>query len=330
MVSLSGPTTATISEDIDGAGTETISGVVANNEPGAFAWLAGGYTVVDGVGAGNGTLTIVQNTADGEGGYTWTYTFDSDDPFLDDLDDGETLTLDFTIRVTDVSYTPGGGSTVNGTQVVDTHTVTITINGRNEVCFTPGTEIMTPSGPVLIENLRVGDMVLTRDNGAKPIRWIASAKVGHAYRRGNDNLEPIMIAAGAISPGVPAKDLVVSPQHRVLLTGQHCDLLFGEQAILASAKNLLNGDTIRHCGDAFADLEYWHMMFDDHEIVFANGCPTESLYFGDVATNTLPAAQLAELRHLFGNDHATTKLAFPELKAHEAAVLMASPSVAKH
>ncbi len=324
MVGLSGNNTATVNEGINGAGNVSVNDVIVNTEPaGAPAWVAGGYDII--AGPSIGTLTAVQDTSFGAGSVTWTFVIDSDDPALDGLDDGETLDVTFTIRVTDVSFNGVDYTTAGGTPVAETFEVTITINGRNEVCFTRGTDIMTPSGPRPIEELCIGDLVNTRDNGPKKIKWIAAAKVAKEYRRGNDNLEPIKIGKGALSPGVPSKDLKVSPQHRILLSGAMCELLFAESQILVSAKSLLNNTTIRSCGEDFKDLEYWHMMFDDHEIVFANGCPSESFYFGNFAESTLNDDQIAELLTLFPKlNDARPTLAHPQINKREAAVLMAA------
>ncbi|MFV2052926.1 Hint domain-containing protein [Aliiroseovarius sp. YM-037] len=320
MVSLSGPTTASMTEGFNGAGNTTASGTVINTEPGTISWVAGGYNILSV--PTFGTLTINQNTANNEGGYTWSFVFDSDDPALDGLDAGQSMTVTFNIQVFDTSWTGGAQTTVNGTTVVDTHQVTITIFGENEVCFTRGTEILTSDGPKLVEALKVGDLLVTRDNGVKPIRWIASSVVSEERRRGNSSLEPIVIEADALGRNTPAKDLHVSPQHRILIEGGHVDLIVAESAVLASAKSLLNGKTIRHSGDAFPELEYWHIALDDHEVIFANGCPAESFHVGDVALTAMSAAQLDELESLFpGITTDSRTLSLPEVKAYEGRVL---------
>ena len=309
-----------MTEGFNGAGNITASGTVVNTEPGTISWVAGGYNILSA--PTFGTLTINQNTANNEGGYTWSFVFDSDDPALDGLDSGQSMTVTFNIQVFDTSWTGGTQTTVNGTTVVDTHQVTITIFGENEVCFTRGTEILTTEGPKPVEALKVGDMVVTRDNGPKPIRWIASSVVSNERRRGNSSLEPIVIEAGALGNGTPERDLCVSPQHRVLIEGGHVDLIVAEPAVLASAKSLLNGKTIRHCGDAFEKLEYWHVALDDHEVIFANGCPAESFHVGDVALDSMSSAQLAELEDLFpGITSDSQSLSWPEVKAYEGRVL---------
>ncbi|MEL7256283.1 MAG: Hint domain-containing protein [Pseudomonadota bacterium] len=318
MVSLSGPTTANITEGLNGGGNITASGTVANNEPGIYSWLPGGYTILSA--PTFGTLTITQNTANGEGGYTWSFVVDSDDPALDGLDRGDSLDITFNVRVTDVSFNAANGfaSTVNGTAVIDTHQVTITIFGENEVCFARGTEILTEAGPRKIEALKVGDKVVTRDRGAQPIRWIASSKISKERRRGNSQLEPIAIEPDTFSPGVPSKRLLLSPQHRILVENANLAVLFGESSALVSAKNLKNSRTVYSCGDEVEDLEYWHLALDSHEVVYAENCPVESLHFGDEVLSTLNPAQLVELNEIFpGLIDQSSQLSFPELRSFE-------------
>lgn len=322
MVSLSGPTTASITEGLNGTGNISASGSVTNTEPGTYSWIAGGYDILSA--PSFGTLTIVQNTANDEGGYTWSFVVDSDDPALDGLDAGQSLDVTFNIRVRDTSFNAANGyaPTVNGTAVIDTHQVTITIFGENEVCFVRGTEILTDIGPRRIETLRVGDLVMTRDNGLQPLRWITASKVPHDRRRGNSQLDPIAIAPDTFAPGVPNKTLRVSPQHRLLLEGPQVDLLLAQDAALASAKNLVNGDSIYECGDEIAELEYWHLVLDQHEVVFANGCPAETLHLGDVALSTLTDAQIEELNDIFpGLVGQSGSLAHIELRGYEGQVL---------
>ncbi len=331
MVSLSGPTTANMTEGLNGAGNVSVGGTVANNEPGIYSWLPGGYTILSA--PSFGTLTINHNAANGEGGYTWTFVFDSDDPALDGLDRGQSMDVTFNIRVTDVSYNTANGfaTTVNGTTVVDTHQVTITIFGENEVCFARGSQILTEHGPCPVERLKIGDKLVTRDGGLKPIRWIASSKVTDARRRGNSQLEPVAIAPGTFAPGIPSRTLRLSPQHRVLLEGAYVDMLIAEPAVLASAKSLINGKNIYHCGDEIEDLEYWHIALDQHEVIYAEGCPVETFHPGDIALGLVDDAQGAELEELFPSiTQHQTELAFPEIRAFEGRVFSSIIQDAAH
>lgn len=141
------------------------------------------------------------------------------------------------------------------------------------ICFARGTLIETPQGPRFIETLRVGDLVNTLDNGAQPIRWIGSRKVP-----GQAHLAPVHIRAGMLGN---LRDLVVSQNHRMLLRGAQADLMFGQNEVLAAAKDLCDGRDIRII--PCAEVEYFHFLFDAHEIVFAECCPAESLFLGEQA-----------------------------------------------
>lgn len=139
------------------------------------------------------------------------------------------------------------------------------------VCFTRGTMIETPDGEIAIEDLGEGDLVLTRDHGAQPIRWIGSRKMA-----GIGKVAPVVIKAGALDND---RDLRVSPLHRMLISDWRAELMFGESEVLATAKHLVNGDTIYV--EEGLEVEYFHMLFDQHEIVTANGAPSESFHPGE-------------------------------------------------
>ncbi|SLN41013.1 Hint domain-containing protein [Roseisalinus antarcticus] len=157
------------------------------------------------------------------------------------------------------------------------------------VCFARGTLIRTPLGDRPIEDLDKGDLVCTRDGRSQPIRWIASTTVpAHGH------LAPIRFETGALCN---ARPLVVSPQHRMLVTGWQAELLFGAEELLCPAKALVNDRTIRarECGF----VQYFHMLFDRHEIVLAEGAPSESFHPGLTGLDSLSIACRDELFELF-------------------------------
>lgn len=186
----------------------------------------------------------------------------------------------------------------------------------NPLCFCRGAMIACPDGPRPIESLQSGDWVLTMDNGAQQIRWIGSRRMAALGK-----FAPIRIRAGIL--GAQA-DLEVSPQHRVLLQGSEVERLFAEDQVLAAVKHLVDGDaiTIREGGE----VEYFHILFDDHQVVWANGVATESLFLGQVGTALLDAGSLEEIRTLFPElevpEGTRQKLARPALKSYEASLLV--------
>ncbi|RNF33178.1 hemolysin [Paracoccus methylarcula] len=165
-------------------------------------------------------------------------------------------------------------------------------------CFTDGTLVETASGPRAIETLRPGDLVLTRDHGPRRIAWIGHRHLDRHLLDLCPNLRPILIRAGALGPGLPERDLTVSPQHRVLVRSRIARRMFDHDEILVAAKHLagLAGIEILQPEDG---LTYRHMLFDRHELVLSNGTWTESLFTGPQALQALGPAARREILSLF-------------------------------
>ncbi|MDO5632512.1 MAG: Hint domain-containing protein [Paracoccus sp. (in: a-proteobacteria)] len=227
--------------------------------------------------------------------------------YIMDGSDGSELTI-YTVAFNNLN---GGNQTVYGIvankEIVPGVTYTVRPSGYYHIvnpsydsiyCFTAGVMIDTPQGPVRVESLNVGDLVLTRDHGAQPLRWIGRRRLGGAELAAAPNLRPIRIAAGAIAPGVPDADLVVSPQHRVLVRSQIAQRMFGTNEVLVAAKQLCALDGI-DCADDLPEVEYIHLLFDRHEVVISNGAETESLYTGAEAMRAVGPAAQAEIFTLF-------------------------------
>jgi len=187
------------------------------------------------------------------------------------------------------------------------------------ICFARGTNIATDTGEKRIEDLVVGDMVQTKDNGLQALRWVGSKTVA-ATR----NLAPIVITAGAMSN---RQDLIVSPQHRMLLEGWRAELLFSENEVLVAAKHLVNGDTIYRAEGG--EVEYFHLLFDRHEVIYANGAPSESFHPGQEGFGALSEESRNEIIGLFpelANDAAAYGPSVrTSLKAHEGKILADNP-----
>ncbi|SDD35763.1 Hint domain-containing protein [Paracoccus isoporae] len=180
-------------------------------------------------------------------------------------------------------------------------------------CFTRGTLIRTVRGDVPVEELAVGDLVMTRENGPQPIRWIASRKLDAFALSVCPKLRPIRIRAGALGQHSPTHDLRVSPQHRILIRSSIARRMFGTEEILVAAKQLLDIDGIDVASD-LAGIEYFHLMFDAHEIVISNGAETESLFTGPEALRSIGRAAFRELVILF-----------PQLRQSDRAAVSARP-----
>ena len=165
-------------------------------------------------------------------------------------------------------------------------------------CFVRGTPIQTAQGLIPVEDLTVGTLVRTRDNGDQPIRWIGRVTFSAARLHAQPHLRPIRIAAGALGPNRPARPLLVSPQHRILVRSAIAQRMFGAPEVLVAAKQLLPLDGIDIAQD-LERVEYVHILFDRHEIVFANEAETESLYPGPQALRAVGPAARQEILALF-------------------------------
>lgn len=141
-------------------------------------------------------------------------------------------------------------------------------------CFTPATAIATEYGLRAMRDLRIGDRVLTRDNGFQRIRWIGCRRLSRETLAVNPELAPIIIRARALAGHVPDDTLVVSPQHRLLVSDPRIDLICGASEALLPASHLLQLPGVTQRFDM--PVTYMHMLFDRHEIVLSNGIWTES------------------------------------------------------
>jgi hypothetical protein len=184
------------------------------------------------------------------------------------------------------------------------------------VCFTAGTLIVTDQGQKQIETLRKGDKVLTRDNGFQPVRWIGQKTV-QATRK----TAPILIGENVLGTHGA---LMVSPNHRMLIRPPSSEMYFQEPEVLVTAKGLLSMKGVRRVRPG--RVTYVHVLFDRHEILFANGAPSESFLPGPQAMNVLEEATRAEVLNLFpelaaAQEHAFSQAARVCLKPHEADLL---------
>lgn len=189
-------------------------------------------------------------------------------------------------------FTPTDGTVLQDVTFLESTFVNtstqIAVGTLGPICFTPGTLIETATGLHPIETLRPGDRVRTRDNGFQTLRWIgmetADAEAEYA---------PVCFAAGTLGNEVP---LMVSQQHRVLITGWRAQLFGGVDELLVAAKHLVNGNDVTLCPGG--SVTYIHILFDRHEIVRAGGVWSES-YFPGHAAERPDTHQRAELEKLF-------------------------------
>ncbi|MGR3505141.1 MAG: Hint domain-containing protein [Paracoccaceae bacterium] len=261
---------------IGGAGADLIYGDAGND----LISVGSGDTVFGG--AGNDSF-VLDETALGGGGIT--------------IDGGETDepggdTIDFAglIDWDDVTYTNTDPNALAGNATLADGTVVTFSNMESVIiCFTAGTDILTAQGLRRVEDLRPGDLVVTRDNGMQPLRW-----VGHRSVQGQGNFAPIRIETGVFGNTRP---LLVSPQHRILHRSSMAALYFESPEVLLSAKHLVNGRTVTQTD--CDSVTYVHLLFDQHEIIFAEGTASESFHPGEIGLQALSEDSREDLFRCF-------------------------------
>ncbi|MBV0913058.1 Hint domain-containing protein [Rhodobacteraceae bacterium ASV31] len=161
------------------------------------------------------------------------------------------------------------------------------------VCFVEGTLIRTPGGEVPVELLQPGDLVMTVDHGPQMVRWI-----GHRGTPCFGPHFPVRIAPGALGEGQPKQTLHVSRQHRVMTRSRLAERMFGSPEALVAAHRLVGLPGVTVDRDR-THVTYWHFMCDRHEVVFANGAPSETLFLGQESRATMSGDALREIFALF-------------------------------
>ncbi|WP_439142898.1 Hint domain-containing protein [Planktotalea sp.] len=282
---------------IGGSGVDTLEGGIGNDT------LSGGVDG-DSLVGGDGDDTI--NVAQGD-----TVTGGDGDDFFNLVDLGELDTDTITITGGEGGETNGdtlalnglhGGNTINiidpddvngglsGNVTLLDGTVVNFFNIESIICFVPGTEIATPYGGRMIEDLKIGDSVVTQDNGVQKVRWIGKTTVP-----ATDKFAPIRFDKSVFAGA--SDDLLVSPQHRMLFKGYEAELLFGENEVLVPAIHLLDGHSVTR--ESVEMVTYIHIMFEQHEIIFAQGIATESFHPGSFGVDCLAPRAREELFALF-------------------------------
>lgn len=168
---------------------------------------------------------------------------------------------------------------------------------RGMLCFTPGTLIDTPCGRRPVEAIRPGEMVLTRDDGPRPVIWTGQRRMSGARLHALPRMRPVRIRAGAAGCGMPDRDLVVSPRHRMLLTGPRAQALFGSPEVLVAAEDLID-DLHVHVDHGLREVTYVHLLLERHQILRANGVDTESFHPDFCDPAMLDPGQAADLAGL--------------------------------
>lgn len=240
---------------------------------------------------------------------------------------GDTVTLGTGEQIT---LTADGFTMVSNAQEPGSSTFSYTVTddaGNSDIafvnltttvpCFAAGTLITTPLGLRKVERIAVGDLVETLDHGARPVRWVGIRRLCSSDLVAAPSLRPIRIAQGALGSGRPTADLLVSPQHRVLIRSRIARRMFDAEEVLVAARQLLSLPGITQETTAHT-VTYVHLLFDRHELILANGAAAESLFTGPEALKSIGAAAQEEIFALF-----------PSLRAPRAARLLVPGKAAR-
>ncbi len=173
-----------------------------------------------------------------------------------------------------------------------------TAYGTNAICFCAGTLIETDHGLVPIENLSVGDLVRTLDHGLLPVRWIGRSEVSVTQTLLHPKILPVHVAAGAMGPARPTRDLWLSPQHRVFVRSKIVERMTGQPEALVAIKQLCSAPGITQTTAARA-VTYLHLRLDHHELVLAEGLWAETLLLGPQALRGMEPDAREELTLIF-------------------------------
>jgi hypothetical protein len=279
---------ATISFDFGNADT------TGNGSVNAPAGGAGPYVLDDGV-SGSSTLTVGGSaTVETGNGSVYNVTYN-----------GLTANSHPVFEVVSLDSGPGIGvsngdlALLSDTSLSGESTAVTDTTTQFPVCFASGTLVATPTGERAVETLEIGDMVLTSEGRAVPVRWIGRQTLMPFFA--GAAAAPVRVTAGALGDGLPKRDLVLTADHALVIDGL---------AVIAGA--LVNGSTI--CYDPIESLPkrvtYYHVETDDHDVILAEGAPAETFidYAGRQAFDNY-----AEYVELYGVDRVITEMPLPRI-----------------
>lgn len=204
-----------------------------------------------------------------------------------------------TMRV-DFSGLSGGGflGDLRWRSDIDTLEVPGDLLPTGAPCLTRGTLVTTDCGDLPVEDLKSGCKVLTKDHGFQELIFSLSRVVDKTTLQKNEKLNPVRITAGALGGGLPKKDLLVSRQHRIAVRSDIGKRMFGSETVLIAAIRLVDLPGI-YIDDSVDFVEYFHLIFKRHEVIFAEGAATESFLMNFESKNKLTKLQRKEMAVIF-------------------------------
>ncbi|WP_052265269.1 Hint domain-containing protein [Ruegeria sp. ANG-R] len=192
----------------------------------------------------------------------------------------------------------GAGDSLVSTDNGDTYSVSTDPTPGSVPCLTAGTLVSTDLGPVPVENLKPGQLIALARGGTAPLLQIMHRSLDTRELRRNPKLFPVRICAGALGQGLPRRDLLVSRQHRMLVSSEIVKRMFDRSEVLVAAIRLTELPGI-YVDDTVDSISYFHLVLPAHEVIIAEGAPTETLLTGEEALKSLPPEMVEELNVLF-------------------------------
>lgn len=174
---------------------------------------------------------------------------------------------------------------------------TIVKAGARGLCA--GANVRTPCGPRRVEFLRKGDLIVTRDNGLKPVRLVWTQTVTTAEMAADPSLSPVVLKPRAIGPMMPQTELSVGRAHRLLIPGWRLEDEDDSTNCLVPARDVAGINDYAFVETPEQDVTYYNILFDEPQVFCANGLPIESFSPDDESIGETPDAVLKELREIF-------------------------------
>ncbi len=224
--------------------------------------------------------------------------------FEDSVLGGGKLELNIAPRVADIDLDNSGQVDAGTAEIGDG---IFNINAVNVVCFTQGTRILTPTGEKPVETIQKGDLVLTLNARPRAVKLVLHRNLH--FPEAPERLKPIEFKPGCLGAALPMRTLRLSPQHRVLVTSEILESVAGAKVALVPAKGLLGLKGVRQMKGC-RRVDYYHLVFDGHEVVFSEGLATESLFPGPEALRSVTTKQRKELLEIFPDLKGPTNCTF--------------------
>lgn len=166
--------------------------------------------------------------------------------------------------------------------------------------------VRTPCGPRRIENVRPGDLIVTRDNGLQPVRMVWTRSVTASDIAADPSVAPVCLKARAIGPMMPQKDLLVAASHRVLVPGYRLADFPDDRSCLIAARDIVEASDETYFDRAVAEMKFYNIVFAEHQVFAANGLPVESYLPSPVTLAQLDETTSQNIAALFSEEAEST------------------------